>query len=566
MIVRMRGLPYATSAEQVVEFFASHKAEPSGSQDGQTEAVKIAGEPSAGRTDEPSIVEQKSVSTERMETSSEERSDLNNNHLNPLNHIKEADKLGPTCQPYCRVMHGRDGVLFVKRNGKPSGDCFVLFENEQQGQLALTKHRELIGARYIELFRSSTSEVQQIFNRNMDAVASKNGFADASQMANNAATAKSHFHTAKSFIPPPLHHQSLGSIYQPTASLALPMIGNQKAQQIAGQPATNCINGLQSTLQSTLQQQATAGVLQPTASLGHLHHAGPLGYAEHGSFQHHQLANHAQHPNPCFGLKQPHHATISSSNLATNGTHPYSHVPPKQHLLDSPPSTMGKPPPAAHHSLCTSSPVDSLNTSCNGNHQLIAAAAGSSNKSAPNGLAGVRPLLCVQPAAAQVLPTANHQPPQHQPPTNANQLTGQLTNFNSVRIKDWIRLRGLPYESSVEQILEFLDEHRSQIVYQGIHMIYNLNGQFSGEVFLQMHSEYAASQAALAKHHKYMLFGNGKKQRYIEVFQCTLDDMLIVLNGGQFINSNLLNGQLAMQRTLSKCTPFLAVTGSLLVV
>lgn len=544
MIVRMRGLPYCTTPEQVVEFFASHKADLSPG--GSTEAVVQKGvESSTGRRDKSSIVEQKSVSTERMETSTEDQSDLNNNHIK-----EEPQKTGKICKPYCRVMHGVDGVLFVKRNGKPSGDCFVLFENEQQGQLALTKHRESIGARYIELFRSSTSEVQQIFNRTMDAVGLKNGFGEPSQVANNAKT--SFVNTAKPFLP--LHHQSHGSIYQPAAPLGLSMIGNQK--QIAGQPTTACM----ANLQSTLQQQAA--VLQPTASLGHLHHASPLGHYD--SSLHHQLANHAQHPNQCFGMKQqqPHHAinatvSISGSNLAMNNAHPY--VQAKQHLLDSPPSTIGKSAP--FHSLCTSSssPVDSLNTSINGNHQLIAA---SSNKPTTN--SGVRPLLCVQSAVSStpVLPTASHQAPQ-QPAANT---TTQMTGFGSVRIKDWnrslrdhIHLRGLPYEASAEQILEFLEEHRSQIVYPGgFHMIYTLNGQFSGEAFLQMRSEYAANQAALAKHHKYMLC-NGKKQRYIEVFQCTLDDMLIVLNGGQFINSNLLNGQLAMQRTLSKCTVFFLV-------
>ena len=39
--------------------------------------------------------------------------------------------------------------------------------------------------------------------------------------------------------------------------------------------------------------------------------------------------------------------------------------------------------------------------------------------------------------------------------------------------KDCIRLRGLPYEAQVEQILEFLSDHSKNIVYQGVHMVYN---------------------------------------------------------------------------------------------
>lgn len=39
--------------------------------------------------------------------------------------------------------------------------------------------------------------------------------------------------------------------------------------------------------------------------------------------------------------------------------------------------------------------------------------------------------------------------------------------------KDCIRLRGLPYEAQVENILEFLGDHAKHIVFQGVHMVYN---------------------------------------------------------------------------------------------
>jgi epithelial splicing regulatory protein 1/2 len=48
-------------------------------------------------------------------------------------------------------------------------------------------------------------------------------------------------------------------------------------------------------------------------------------------------------------------------------------------------------------------------------------------------------------------------------------------------------------------------------------------GQPSGEAFIQMTSEPAAAAAAQQRHHHFMNFG--KKQRYIEVFQCSSDDM-----------------------------------------
>lgn len=45
-----------------------------------------------------------------------------------------------------------------------------------------------------------------------------------------------------------------------------------------------------------------------------------------------------------------------------------------------------------------------------------------------------------------------------------------------------------------------------------------------------MDSEQSAAISAAQRHHKYMNFG--KKQRYIEVFQCSIDDMNLVLTGG----------------------------------
>ena len=63
------------------------------------------------------------------------------------------------------VYKGEAGILIVRsRNGKATGDAFVLFETEENGCAALKKHRDILGSRYVELFRSSQSEVQQVLN------------------------------------------------------------------------------------------------------------------------------------------------------------------------------------------------------------------------------------------------------------------------------------------------------------------------------------------------------------------------------------------------------------------
>uniref|UniRef100_A0A8D9FA09 RNA-binding protein fusilli n=1 Tax=Cacopsylla melanoneura TaxID=428564 RepID=A0A8D9FA09_9HEMI len=208
----------------------------------------------------------------------------------------------------CNVMDGEEGVLFVKKpDGKATGDAFVLFEKEEEADKALSKHKESIGVRYIELFRSTTAEVQQVLNKTMELPKNNNSLVS----SNN--------------------------------------------------------NGL--------------GVQPPILS---------------------------------------HLAQV-----------PVSYLP--QHIITS----------------------------------------------------GTR--------------------------------------------KDCIRLRGLPYDASVEHILEFLGEFASNIVYQGVHMVYNTQGQPSGEAFIQMDSEQSAFLAAQLRHNRYMIIG--KKQRYIEVFQCSGEDMNLVLNG-----------------------------------
>ena len=63
----------------------------------------------------------------------------------------------------CSVLEGEEGVLFVRKpDGRATGDAFVLFSEEADAERALRKHKDIIGSRYIELFRSTTAEVQQV--------------------------------------------------------------------------------------------------------------------------------------------------------------------------------------------------------------------------------------------------------------------------------------------------------------------------------------------------------------------------------------------------------------------
>ncbi len=47
-------------------------------------------------------------------------------------------------------------------DGRSTGDAFVMLKTENEAAQALLKHKEIMGTRYIELFRSTTAEVQQV--------------------------------------------------------------------------------------------------------------------------------------------------------------------------------------------------------------------------------------------------------------------------------------------------------------------------------------------------------------------------------------------------------------------
>nr|XP_035132594.2 epithelial splicing regulatory protein 1 isoform X2 [Callithrix jacchus] len=109
-------------------------------------------------------------------------------------------------------------------------------------------------------------------------------------------------------------------------------------------------------------------------------------------------------------------------------------------------------------------------------------------------------------------------PQQFVPPTN---------------VRDCIRLRGLPYAATIEDILDFLGEFATDIRTHGVHMVLNHQGRPSGDAFIQMKSADRAFMAAQKCHKKTM------KDRYVEVFQCSAEEMNFVLMGGTLNRNGL---------------------------
>uniref|UniRef100_V9KEY7 Epithelial splicing regulatory protein 2-like protein n=1 Tax=Callorhinchus milii TaxID=7868 RepID=V9KEY7_CALMI len=100
-------------------------------------------------------------------------------------------------------------------------------------------------------------------------------------------------------------------------------------------------------------------------------------------------------------------------------------------------------------------------------------------------------------------------------------------------LRDCIRLRGLPYTATIEDILEFMGEFTVDIKPHGVHMVLNQQGRPSGDAFIQMKSADRAFLVAQKCHKKTM------KDRYVEVFQCSGDEMNYVLMGGTLNRSGL---------------------------
>ncbi|CAF0942517.1 unnamed protein product [Brachionus calyciflorus] len=129
--------------------------------------------------------------------------------------------------------------------------------------------------------------------------------------------------------------------------------------------------------------------------------------------------------------------------------------------------------------------------------------------------------------------------------------------------KDCIRLKNLPLECGIEQVLEFLGVHSQHIVHQGLHMILNSQGQPSGEVFIQFDGEQSAMNVCLHKNKKIMVFMNEKYP--IEVTQCSGEEMNLVLMGvlpSNLISQTINNIESTTNSYVPMCNPLSSIPNS----
>ncbi|XP_038567451.1 epithelial splicing regulatory protein 1 isoform X3 [Micropterus salmoides] len=106
-------------------------------------------------------------------------------------------------------------------------------------------------------------------------------------------------------------------------------------------------------------------------------------------------------------------------------------------------------------------------------------------------------------------------------------------------MRDCLRLRGLPYTASIEDILTFLGEFTHDIRPHGVHMVLNQQGRPSGDCFIQMTSAERALQASQRLHKHVMSSQRGANSRYVEVFPCSAEEMGLVLMGGSLSHTHI---------------------------
>ncbi|XP_068920676.1 heterogeneous nuclear ribonucleoprotein H-like [Petaurus breviceps papuanus] len=60
----------------------------------------------------------------------------------------------------CKIQNGTSGIHFIYTTaGRPSGEAFIELESEDEVKLALTKDRETMAHRYVEVFKSNKAEM-----------------------------------------------------------------------------------------------------------------------------------------------------------------------------------------------------------------------------------------------------------------------------------------------------------------------------------------------------------------------------------------------------------------------
>ncbi|KAG7318313.1 hypothetical protein KOW79_018068 [Hemibagrus wyckioides] len=96
-----------------------------------------------------------------------------------------------------------------------------------------------------------------------------------------------------------------------------------------------------------------------------------------------------------------------------------------------------------------------------------------------------------------------------------------------------VRVKGLPWSCSAEDLLKFFSECRIHKGVNGIHLMYHKNGKPTGQAFIELEHEEDVSKA-LEMHRQYL------GPRYVEVYEVTNQDAESILKGTDEIQDGVV--------------------------
>ncbi|CAH8609599.1 unnamed protein product [Heterobilharzia americana] len=428
----------------------------------------------------------------------------------------------------CSVQFGADGILFVnRRDGRATGDAFVIFETKAVAEKALENNKQHIGNRYIELFKSTPAEVNQVMNGILNSTSEEQV-----QCWNNSTENNNTVFTTSgtAFIPP---FNDVNSLVYSNFNLKL-LTGQPNIPEFAFSPHIIPLNSHSSYIGElphcqllTPQQTLTFGLTANLSQNGSLCLQRLLPSTTTNSMPTASLTtestinfNSIDFLNTFPGIMNSTAPSILPANqLITDYTRPAAlhstnHLAPTlilpRHPVNSIPVTN-----ALGSTVVTNSINNQFLIPDPSNLQLLQ-------------IYGPAVTNTVPSAAAATTATNNSSNNNH----NIDNL-GLFPNLSNFGLsigqiaKRFIRIYGMPVNADITDILVFLQDSWRNVAVHGIHLVYDITGQPIGEAMIQFVSELSA-QTVCEQKHKSIFIKYGLSipiTTRVDVVQCTIEDL-----------------------------------------